>query len=96
VDGAIALEDGVVAEQMRQAHVGACAGGKRHKAKEQDNDSERWHGENLATQNNRGCRAGFSARIESTGAGLSDDIAVNRREHLGTPELTLARNLFQA
>ena len=39
VDGAIALEDGVVAEQVRQAHIGASGCRERRQAKEQNGDS---------------------------------------------------------
>jgi hypothetical protein len=53
VNRAIALEDGVVAKEVRQANIGAGSSRERRQAKEQNGDSERLHGGNLATQNSQ-------------------------------------------
>jgi hypothetical protein len=44
MDGAIALEDGVVAEQVREADVGAERGGRQETGEEETGKAKRFHG----------------------------------------------------
>jgi hypothetical protein len=45
VNGPITLEDGVVAEQMRKADVGAEQNGRQEAGSEEEGDAEKFHGE---------------------------------------------------